>query len=158
MSVILTKIVANAGIVSACHRSPDGEWSFAEGTTSAAPASPQEAARIQAMFEQAAHLLKNANETEVKIVFGKRSLVIQTRNNHILGVVVQKGHAVVKSLQRMIRRSFNRIEKREKTRAAVFPAPAPAPEPQSTEPQSRPTVVDATIGRDPSSKDTNLLN
>ena len=50
-----------------------------------------------------------SNTDEVKVMIGTLSFVFQRRGETYVGVVVPKGHLVVKSLQRMVRGVFKKI-------------------------------------------------
>jgi hypothetical protein len=153
MSIVLNKIVANAGIVSVGHRDPHNKWVFVEGTTSSAPKTEAETKKIHEIFTQALDLLSTSEEPEVKIMFGDKTLVIQKNEDHVLGIVVCKGHPVVKSLQRMFRKTFSRFEKMA---VPVSTTVAPANSGENISDNFRPAVVDPSV--DKSKGGTTLLN
>ncbi len=49
-------------------------------------------------------LLALSGEPSIRLVIGKNTLVIQRENTEVVGVVIPTGHAIAKSLRRMIRR------------------------------------------------------
>ncbi len=49
-------------------------------------------------------LLSLSGEPSIRLVVGKHTLVIQRENAEVVGVVIPTGHAIAKSLRRMIRR------------------------------------------------------
>jgi len=107
MSVaVLNKFTQTEGIAVAC----TGQYrtlifGYSAGT------SEEDQQRWEKVFTTAQELLVllGPEETELKISLGAETLILRENNGTYLGVIAAKGHPVVKSLQRMIRRGFKRL-------------------------------------------------
>ena len=60
----------------------------------------------RAVFTNLVSILEMSGDEEMRLTMGKKSVLIRRSTDTYVGVVAQKGHPVVKSLQRMIRKSF----------------------------------------------------
>lgn len=90
-----------------------------------------------------------SDQEEVKLVVGPHSVVVRRNQDTYVGVVAQKGHPVVKSLQRMVRRAFKHLgapmhPSRPRPAPSVTPTqwstptPPPAPDRTPFDPQNDP--------------------
>lgn len=56
------------------------------------------------VLEGALSLFARTNEPSIRLVVGKHTIVVQKESEEIVAVVLPTGHAIAKSLRRMIRR------------------------------------------------------
>ncbi|MGB1015881.1 MAG: hypothetical protein ACPG4T_17220 [Nannocystaceae bacterium] len=56
------------------------------------------------ILDASLNLLSLTGEPSIRLVVGKHTLVIQRENAEVVGVAIPTGHAIAKSLRRMIRR------------------------------------------------------
>lgn len=56
------------------------------------------------ILDAALSLLDKTGEKTIRLVVGKHTIVLQTENEETVAVVLPTGHAIAKSLRRMIRR------------------------------------------------------
>jgi hypothetical protein len=92
--------------------------------------------RWRPILDGAINLLRMTGETTIRLVIGDHTMVVQHELKETVAVVIPTGHAIAKSLRRMIRRMAR------KDRGPYIPQPAA---PQPTEAQTRaPTQPQAT--------------
>lgn len=77
--------------------------------------------RWTAVLDGALSLLGKTDESTIRLVVGKSTVVVQTEGEETVAVVLPTGHAIAKSLRRMIRRMSRKV------RPPLRPEPAPAP-------------------------------
>lgn len=98
------------------------------------PAGPRELRGDESwapILDAALSLLEKTGEKTIRLVVGKHTVVLQTENEETVGVVLPTGHAIAKSLRRMIRRM---------SRKPRGPLPRPVvTAPQHTAPPAAPT-------------------
>lgn len=80
------------------------------------------------VLDGALNLLRKTDENTIRLVIGKHTVVLQTEGDETVGVVLPTGHAIAKSLRRMIRRMSRKV------RAPLRPAPEIQPAAPSTTP------------------------
>jgi len=61
-------------------------------------------AHWRAVLDASMALLAKTDEKSIRLVVGKHTIVLQTEGDDTVGVVLPTGHAIAKSLRRMIRR------------------------------------------------------
>ena len=75
-------------------------------------------------------LLGKTSEKSIRLVVGKSTIVVQTEGEETVAVVLPTGHAIAKSLRRMIRRMSRKVrpplQKPAEHVAPTTPAPAAA--------------------------------
>ena len=86
--------------------------------------------RWRPVLDGAISLLEMTGETSIRLVIGEHTMVVQHELKETVAVVIPTGHAIAKSLRRMIRRMAR------KDRGPYTPPPAASP-PQASESQSR---------------------
>ncbi len=69
-------------------------------------------------------LLEKTGEKTIRLVVGKHTVVMQVEGEETVGVVLPTGHAIAKSLRRMIRR-MSRKPRGPLVRPVAAAAPAP---------------------------------
>lgn len=87
------------------------------------------------ILDGALNLLQKTDESTIRLVIGKHTVVLQTEGEETVAVVLPTGHAIAKSLRRMIRRMSRKV------RAPLRP-PVPgvaAATPSTTPPGAAPT-------------------
>lgn len=62
-----------------------------------------------AVLEGALSLLGKTDEPTIRLVVGKHTVVVQTEKEETVAVVLPTGHAIAKSLRRMIRRMSRKV-------------------------------------------------
>lgn len=98
------------------------------------------------VLDGALDLLAKTDQSTIRLVVGKHTVVVQTENDETVAVVLPTGHAIAKSLRRMIRRMARKV-RAPLNRAAQQPQAQPAPEqptasqPSSPAPPSAPPVA-----------------
>lgn len=60
----------------------------------------------QPMLDHAMKLLLHTTESFVRLAVGEHTVIVQREGEVVIGCVVRTGHAVTKSLHRMIRRAL----------------------------------------------------
>ena len=85
------------------------------------------------ILDAALSLLDKTGEKTIRLVVGKHTIVLQTENEETVAVVLPTGHAIAKSLRRMIRRMSR------KPRGPLIRPTAPAPTAQISGPPAAPT-------------------
>lgn len=78
-----------------------------------------------AVLEGALSLLAKTSESTIRMVIGKHTVVVQTERDETVAVVLPTGHAIAKSLRRMIRRMSRKVRpplRQEPTVMSVSPA------------------------------------
>jgi hypothetical protein len=95
------KLIEAPGIVAAAkHQAGQTELRVSEG----------DAQQWALLLEAARQVLDASSTDEVKITLDQHTVVLLRSGVVVLGVVVVKPHPVVKSLKRMLRRAFKRME------------------------------------------------
>ena len=74
-------------------------------------------------LESSVTLLERTHEKTIRAIAGRSTIVVQTEGDETAAVVFPTGHAIAKSLRRMIRRAQR---SRGKTRSVVTPTVQPA--------------------------------
>lgn len=113
------------GILAAYCR--DGDEVIVEFTQSGLPPSADERTRWRALIEAARDLLTAAKSNrpgidEVRLVLDRHTVLVRMQDSLVIAVVFLKGDAIVKSLPRMVRKTFRALAKSP-------PSPAPQPSP-----------------------------
>lgn len=100
-----------------------------------------------AVLDGALDLFKRTEEKSIRLVVGKHTIVVQRESDETVAVVLPTGHAIAKSLRRMIRRMAR------KNRGPVA-RPKPTEQPglaasggQSTPPSSKQHSVAPAVGK-----------
>ena len=83
-----------------------------------------------AILSAAMGLLKKTDENTIRLVIGQHTVVLQSEGDETVAVVLPTGHAIAKSLRRMIRRMSRKV-RAPLGRAATVSAPAAEPRPSS---------------------------
>lgn len=94
------------------------------------PAGPREFRGEQewsSILDAAHSLLEKTGEKTIRLVVGKHTVVLQTEGEETVAVVLPTGHAIAKSLRRMIRRMAKKPRGPLARPAVQQAAPAPAP-------------------------------
>ncbi len=89
------------------------------------------------VLEGALDLFGRTDEASIRLVVGKHTVVVQREAGEVVAVVLPTGHAIAKSLRRMIRR----MAKKDRGPLAQPPAPTIA----APEPVAAPTVSPLSI-------------
>lgn len=63
----------------------------------------------KAVLDGALSLLDKTGEPTIRMVVGKHTIVVQTEREETVAVVLPTGHAIAKSLRRMIRRMSRKV-------------------------------------------------
>jgi hypothetical protein len=99
---VLNSLVDAPGIMAACG-GEKGSIIFVFGEN----VPPSDSAKWREIFMNLQTILDLAREEEdVKLVLGNYSIVLRRNQSVYVGVIAMKGHSVIKSLQRMVRRAF----------------------------------------------------
>lgn len=139
----LTKITSTEGVIGACG-GQRGALTFSFRHASAM--SDGERRRWQDLVQGAVALTERAQgHDEIRVVLSEHTILIRRDDDHFAGAIVIKGHPVVKSLQRMVRRVL-RLVRPQPQRIPDTGRPAdllsttePAAEPDSSPPTRLPT-------------------
>lgn len=117
----LTKFTQADGIEAACGGPRAAlDFSFSLHTTE------EEREQYKGVFQKMIELLALVPEQdELKITLDSKSLLLRRHSGLYIGVVAIKGHPVVKSLQRMVRRAFKKMGATDITPATPKPKPEP---------------------------------
>lgn len=104
----ISKIIQAPGILAAsCGQRGSQEFVFAKDV-------PQEDRdRLQGMINHLCEALEASplrQEDEIKAVLSGETVMVRRNADMHVGVVVTKGHPVVKSLQRMVRKAFRDLD------------------------------------------------
>lgn len=103
----------------------------------------------QPVLEGSMRLLEKTDESTIRVVIGDHTIVVQSEGDELVAVVLPTGHAIAKSLRRMIRR-LSRKARGPVVRPALQhlspTAPAPATRPAASTPPGAPAPTEA---RDP---------
>ncbi len=94
-----------------------------------------------AVLEGALSLLAKTSESTIRMVIGKHTVVVQTERDETVAVVLPTGHAIAKSLRRMIRRMSRKVRpplRQESTVMSVSPAQPGQPGAQPGTPMGTP--------------------
>ena len=81
------------------------------------------------VLDGALDLFHRTDEKSIRLVIGKHTVVVQKEGSETVGVVLPTGHAIAKSLRRMIRRMARKDRGPLPKEAAAAPAPAPVAAP-----------------------------
>lgn len=93
------------------------------------------------VLDGALDLFHRTDEKSIRLVIGKHTVVVQKEGSETVGVVLPTGHAIAKSLRRMIRRMARKDRGPLPKEAAPAPAPAPVTAPPvSTAPVATPAA------------------
>lgn len=110
-----------------------------EGVAVESPAGPREhrgAQTWQPILDRALSLLGKTDESTIRLVIGKHTVVVQRENEETVAVVLPTGHAIAKSLRRMIRRMAKKdrgpLAQPQAAHAPVAPTAAPGTPSTST--------------------------
>ena len=99
-----------------------------------------------AVLDGALDLFKRTNEKSIRLVVGTNTIVVQKEGEEVVGVVLPTGHAIAKSLRRMIRRMSRKdrgpLPKAKQGLSSAAPSVAPSGG-QSTPPSSGQPVTPA---------------
>lgn len=87
------------------------------------------------VLDGALNLLDKTDESTIRLVVGKHTIVVQTEKDETVAVVLPTGHAIAKSLRRMIRRMARKVRAPLQRPAA---APAAQPQPGASQPPQAP--------------------
>jgi len=80
-----------------------------------------------AVLEGALSLLAKTSESTIRMVIGKHTVVVQTERDETVAVVLPTGHAIAKSLRRMIRRMSRKVRPPLRQEATVMSVSAAQP-------------------------------
>jgi hypothetical protein len=90
------------------------------------------------ILDAALSLLQKTDESTIRLVIGKHTVVLQTENDETVAVVLPTGHAIAKSLRRMIRRMSRKVRAPLRSQPQQQ-APGVSPTAPSTPPTASPT-------------------
>lgn len=79
-----------------------------------------------AVLDGALSLLAKTSESTIRMVIGKHTVVVQTEREETVAVVLPTGHAIAKSLRRMIRRMSRKVRPPLRQEPAVMSVSPPA--------------------------------
>lgn len=100
------------------------------------------------VLDGALDLFRRTDEKSIRLVVGKHTIVVQKEGEETVAVVLPTGHAIAKSLRRMIRRMARKDRgplPKEYPTAATPTAPQPgAPQMQPSAPQTQPSSMGVT--------------
>lgn len=120
----LTKFTQADGIQAACGGPRSAlDFSFTLGTVE------EEQERYKNIFAKMIELIALVpDQDELKITLDSQSLLLRRSEGIYIGIVATKGHPIVKSLQRMVRRAFRSMGARSpSTRPRPVGVPTAAP-------------------------------
>lgn len=103
-------------------------------------------ANWHAVLDGALDLFKRTEEKSIRLVIGKHTIVVQRESDETVAVVLPTGHAIAKSLRRMIRR-MARKNRGPVAKPKVEPVPMAASGGQSTPPSSKQHSVAPPVGK-----------
>ncbi len=81
----------------------------------------------EGVLDGALSLLGKTGEPTIRMVIGKHTVVVQTEREETVAVVLPTGHAIAKSLRRMIRRMSRKVRPPLRPEPTVISAPVPQP-------------------------------
>lgn len=87
-----------------------------------------------ALLDGALNLLEKTGEPTIRLVVGKHTIVVQQEKDETVAVVLPTGHAIAKSLRRMIRRMSRKV--RPPLRQGEAARPNAATPPGAAQPQT----------------------
>ena len=94
------------------------------------------------VLDGALDLFKRTQEKSIRLVVGKHTIVVQKEGEEVVAVVLPTGHAIAKSLRRMIRRMARKdrgpLPKAKQEQLAAQAGQAPQLTPPSAAPASKP--------------------
>ncbi len=89
------------------------------------------------VLDGALSLLAKTSESTIRMVIGKHTVVVQTEKDETVAVVLPTGHAIAKSLRRMIRRMARKVRPPLRTEPTVMSvAPSQPGQPGTPKPSS----------------------
>jgi len=99
------------------------------------------------VLDGALDLFKRTNEKSIRLVVGKHTIVVQKEGEEVVAVVLPTGHAIAKSLRRMIRRMARKDrgplpKAKQELLAAQSGQAAPQLTPPSAAPASKPAEAE----------------
>jgi hypothetical protein len=103
-------------------------------------------ANWHAVLDGALDLFKRTDEKSIRLVVGKHTIVVQRESDETVAVVLPTGHAIAKSLRRMIRRMARKNRgplAKPKTETTAFVGGSA----QSTPPSSKQPTVAPPMGK-----------
>lgn len=90
-----------------------------------------------AVLEASIALLGKTTERSIRLVVGEHTIVVQTEGEETVAVVLPTGHAIAKSLRRMIRRMSRKVRpplaRPEQHVSPTTPAPTATPVPTASQ-------------------------
>lgn len=90
------------------------------------------------VLEGALDLFQRTEEKSIRLVVGKHTIVVQKEGQEVVAVVLPTGHAIAKSLRRMIRRMARKdrgpLPKAKQDQLGSAPVTPPAATPSSAAP------------------------
>jgi hypothetical protein len=98
-----------------------------------------------AILDGALLLLEKTDESTIRLVVGKHTVVVQTESDETVAVVLPTGHAIAKSLRRMIRRMSRKVraplnrQTGQGTHVPTSPAPVAPSTTQGSNPGAAPS-------------------
>jgi len=93
-----------------------------------------------AVLDGALSLLAKTSESTIRMVIGKHTVVVQTEREETVAVVLPTGHAIAKSLRRMIRRMSRKVRPPLRPEPAVVSVQPSQPGQPGTPQPGRPDV------------------
>ena len=122
------------------------------------PAGPREFRGEQewsSILDAAHSLLEKTGEKTIRLVVGKHTVVLQTEGEETVAVVLPTGHAIAKSLRRIIRRMAKKprgplVRPQAQAQAQAAPAPAPTQMPGAPSAPTTPAAQESGTFRSPS--------
>src|SRR5690606_21238341 len=60
------------------------------------------------IIDKAIDTFASTDEPSIRLVIGKHTIIVQKEGNETIGIVMLTGHAIAKSIRRMIRRMHRR--------------------------------------------------
>jgi hypothetical protein len=99
-----------------------------------------------AVLDGALDLFKRTEEKSIRLVVGKHTIVVQRESDETVAVVLPTGHAIAKSLRRMIRR-MARKNRGPLSKPKAESTGLPASGGQSTPPSSKQPTVAPQVGK-----------
>jgi hypothetical protein len=83
------------------------------------------------VLDGALDLFRRTDERSIRLVVGKHTIVVQKESDEVVAVVLPTGHAIAKSLRRMIRRMARKDRGPLPKSRPDMPATSPSPSPIS---------------------------
>lgn len=130
---VLQKLIDTPGIIAACGGTGPN-LQFALPPPSAATDDERE--QWFGIFRNLVSICEaHKDQEEIKLILKDHSIVLRRSGDTYVGLVAEKGHPVIKSMQRMLRKSFRHFgarvpEANPRYRSIRNPAPPPASTPR----------------------------